>query len=132
MKKYILLIAFACGFGSAWAQGLPKWAGKAKKAVFSVITYNKENKILNTGNGFYIDEKGTAVSDFTLFKGAHHAVVVTAEGKELPVNAILGANDIYDVIKFRTEINKKSVALIPASQAVKTGESVYLLHYSTQ
>lgn len=132
MKKYILLLAFACGFGSAWAQGLPKWAGKAKKAVFSVITYNKENKILNTGNGFYIDEKGTAVSDFTLFKGAHHAVVVTADGKELPVNAILGANDIYDVIKFRTEINKKSVALIPASQAVKTGESVYLLPYSTQ
>ena len=132
MKKYILLLACACGFGSAWAQGLPKWAGKAKKAVFSVITYNQENKILNTGNGFYIDEHGTAISDFTLFKGAHHAVVVTADGKELPVNVILGANDIYDVIKFRTEVNKKSVALIPASQAVKTGESVYLLPYSTQ
>ncbi len=132
MKKYILLIACACGFGSAWAQGLPKWAGKAKKAVFSVITYNAENKILNTGNGFYIDEDGTAVSDFTLFKRAERAVVVTADGKELPVNEILGANELYDVIKFRTSVNKKSTALVPATQAVKTGENVYLLPYSTQ
>ena len=132
MKKYILLLACACGFGSAWAQSLPKWAVKAKKAVFSVVTYDKENKILSTGNGFYIDEKGTAVSDFTLFKGAQRAVVVTADGKELPVNEILGANDMYDVIKFRTAVNKKSVSLVPASQAVQKGENVYLLPYSTQ
>ena len=132
MKKYILLFACVLGTGSIWAQSLPKWAGKAKKAVFSVVTYSQENKILNTGNGFYIDEKGTAVSDYSLFKNAHHAVVVTAEGKELPVTLILGANDIYDVIKFRTKVNKKSAAIIPATQAPKKGETVYVLPYTTQ
>ena len=132
MKKYILLLACVLGSGSIWAQALPKWATKAKKAVFSVVTYDKENQILNTGNGFYIDEKGTAVSDFSLFKNAHHAVVVTAEGKELPVTLILGANDIYDVVKFRTQINKKSAAILPASQTPKKGETVYVLPYSTQ
>ena len=132
MKKYILLIACALGLGSAHAQSLPKWAEKAKKSVFSVITYNEENKILNTGNGFYIDERGTAISDFTLFKDAHHAVVVTADGKELPVLLILGANDMYDVIKFRTDVKKKSPALVAASQAPKKDETVYVLPYSTQ
>ena len=132
MRKYVLLLACVLGSGSLWAQTLPKWATKAKKAVFSVVTYDKENQILNTGNGFYIDDKGTAVSDFSLFRNAHRAVVVTAEGKELPVTLILGANDIYDVVKFRTQINKKSAAIFPASQASKKGETVYVLPYSTQ
>lgn len=132
MKKiYLLLIGGFC-FQTMFAQSLPKWANKAKKAVFSVVTYNKDNKILNTGNGFYIDESGTAVSDYTLFKGAHHAVVVTADGKELPVKCIMGANDLYDVVKFKTETDKKTVALQPASQAVPQGATVYLLPYSTQ
>ena len=132
MKKYVLLLACVLSTGSVWAQALPKWAGKAKKAVFSVVTYDQDNKILNTGNGFYIDNKGTAVSDFSLFKNAHHAVVVTADGKELPVTLILGANDIYDVIKFRTQVNKKAGAILPAANAPKKGETVYLLPYSTQ
>ena len=114
------------------AQELPKWAGKAKKSVFSVITYSADNKILNTGNGFYINADGTAVSDYSLFKGADHAVIVTADGKELPVTSILGANDMYDVIKFQTTVDKKTEALQPASQGAKVGETVYLLPYSTQ
>ena len=119
-------------FLTGFSQELPKWANKAKKAVFSVITYNKDNQILNTGNGFYIDEQGTAVSDYSLFKGADHAVIVTADGKELPVKYIMGANDIYDVVKFKTEFDKKAAALQPALQAATPGETVYLLPYSTQ
>lgn len=132
MKKTLFMLACMLVSQAGWAQELPKWANKARKAVFSVITYNKENKILNTGNGFYIDEQGTAVSDYSLFKGADHAVVVTAEGKELPVTVILGANDMYDVVKFRTKVNKKSDALQPTSSATPTGATIYLLPYSTQ
>lgn len=131
-KKIILL--FTCGMAlhTGAAQELPKWADKARKAVFSVITYDKENKILNTGNGFYINEDGTAVSDYSLFKGAEHAVVVTAEGKELPVTYILGADDMYDVVKFRTAADKKIYPLKTASQPGTAGQNVYLLPYSTQ
>lgn len=132
MKKTILILACGLLFQSGWAQEQPKWVNKARKAVFSIITYNKENKILNTGNGFYIDGNGTAISDYTLFKGAERAVVVTADGKELPVISILGANGIYDVVKFRTEADKKTTALQPAMQATATGATVYLLPYSTQ
>lgn len=107
MKKTILILACGMSFLTGFSQELPKWANKAKKAVFSVITYNKDNQILNTGNGFYIDEQGTAVSDYSLFKGADHAVIVTADGKELPVKYIMGANDIYDVVKFKTEFDKR-------------------------
>ena len=58
---------------SVHAQDTPKWADKAKKAVFSIVTYDKENKIKNTGNGFYIDNNGTALSDYSLFEDAERA-----------------------------------------------------------
>lgn len=132
MKKIFLMLACGWIMQGTWAQDLPKWAAKARKAVFSVITYNKDNKIMNTGNGFYIDETGTAVADYTLFKGADHAVIVTTDGKELPVKYIMGANDIYDVVKFKAEYDKKSGALKPASNAPAQGETVYLLPYATQ
>ena len=111
----------------------PKWVEKAKRAVFSVVTYDKNDKILNTGNGFFVTEDGIALSDYSLFKGAERAVIVNFAGKQMPVNAILGADDMYDVIKFRVAITEKKVpALVIATTAPAVGAEVYLLPYSTQ
>ena len=60
MKKVLLILMCCMAIQSVHAQDTPKWADKAKKAVFSIVTYDKENKIKNTGNGFYIDNNGTA------------------------------------------------------------------------
>ena len=90
----------------------PKWVEKAKRAVFSIVTYDKNDKMLNTGNGFFVSEDGLALSDYTLFKGAERAVVITSEGKQMPVSLILGANDMYDVIKFRVAITEKKVPVV--------------------
>ena len=74
MKKTFWLITYCFIAQLAMGQATPKWAEKAKKAVFSIVTYDKENKIKGTGNGFYIDAQGTALSDYTLFEGAERAV----------------------------------------------------------
>lgn len=132
MKNVFLILMCCMGVQLAHAQTTPKWADKAKKAVFSIVTYDKDNKIKNTGNGFYINENGTALSDYTLFEGAERAVIINADGKELPVLRIAGANSMYDVVKFRTETDKKTTALTPAIQPAAVGETVYLLPYSTQ
>ena len=89
MKKVLLILACGIAAQLSYAQATPKWAGKAKKAVFSIVTYDKDNKIKNTGNGFYINENGTALSDYTLFEGAERAVIINADSKELPVFLIL-------------------------------------------
>lgn len=131
MKKTLWII-MGCLVAQLASAQAPKWAEKAKKAVFSVITYDKENKIKGTGNGFYIDTQGTALSDYSLFEGAERAVIINADGKELAVNHISGANSMYDVVKFSTAFDKKQTALTIAPQAAQVGETVYLLPYSTQ
>lgn len=132
MKKIIFTIICALALNGIYAEELPKWAKKSRKAVFSIITYNKDNKILNTGNGFYIDENGIGISDYSLFKNAYRAVVVTYDGKELPVTQILGADDMYDVVRFRTETAKKQEILVASETPGKPEETVYILPYSTQ
>ena len=131
MKKIVGIIA-CCFFAQIVSAQAPKWAEKAKKAVFSVVTYDKENKIKGTGNGFYIDAQGIALSDYSLFEGAERAVIINADGKQLDVNRIMGANSMYDVVKFNTPIDKKQMTLNIATQPAKVGETVYLLPYSTQ
>ena len=132
MKKKILLL-FAISLVAQWAFSQPKWVDKAKRAVFSIVTYDKDDKMLNTGNGFFVSEDGVAMSDYSLFKGARRAVIINYEGKEMPVDAIMGADDMYDVVKFKVGITEKKVpALALAASAPVVGSEVYLLPYSTQ
>ena len=133
MKKILILPLLLFFLMQGSMAQTPKWVEKAKRAVFSVVTYDKNDKMLNTGNGFFVSEDGLALSDYTLFKGAERAVVITSEGKQMPVSLILGANDMYDVIKFRVAITEKKVpALIVAKTAPVAGAEAWMLPYSTQ
>ncbi|OUQ65603.1 serine protease [Bacteroides xylanisolvens] len=133
MKKILILPLLLFFLIQGSMAQTPKWVEKAKRAVFSVVTYDKNDKMLNTGNGFFVSEDGLALSDYTLFKGAERAVVITSEGKQMPVSLILGANDMYDVIKFRVAITEKKVpALIVAKTAPAVGADAWMLPYSTQ
>ena len=50
MKKKIFLLSALCLLEVQWSMAqAPKWVDKAKRAVFSVITYGENDKILNTG-----------------------------------------------------------------------------------
>lgn len=110
-----------------------KWVNKARKAVFSLVVYDKADNILNTGNGFFIDDNGTAVSDFGLFKGAYSASVIDVQGKKYPVDLILGASDLYDMVKFHVQLSgEKNAFLSMAGTAAAKDEKVYLMPYSTQ
>lgn len=111
----------------------PKWLDKSRRAVFSVITYDNNDKILNTGNGFFLSEDGLALSDYTLFKGAQRAVVVDCDGRQMQVSTIQGANSMYDVVKFRVATDGKKVAVLPMAPTGPVADAtVYLLPYSTQ
>ncbi len=133
MKKKIFTLLALCLLAQWSVAQVAKWADKAKRAVFSIVTYDSDNKRLNTGNGFFITDDGIALSDYALFKGAKRAVVITADGLQMPVDAIMGANDMYDVIKFRVDTSGKKISALQVSAvAPVVGSEIYLLPYSTQ
>ena len=61
MKKNLLLTLALCLLAQWSVAQAPKWVEKAKRAVFSVVTYDESDKILNTGNGFFVTEDGIAL-----------------------------------------------------------------------
>lgn len=133
MKRILLLAFICCQCLLAVAQkNAPKWMDKAKKAVISITTFGKDGKQLATGSGFFITETGEAVSAYDLFKGAEKATVTDVDGKEFPVKSILGADNMYDVIKFQVEIPKKVATLSLAAEPVANGTIAYLLAYSPE
>lgn len=126
-----LLIAGCLLAGNAMAQN-PKWYKKAQKSLLSIVTFDEHNNILASGNGFLVDNEGTALANYNLFKGAYKAKAVDSEGKEHEVKWICGANSLYDVVKFRIEGKKLQPGITIAEKPADKGASVYILPYATQ
>lgn len=129
MKKTLLLIcaAFLCCAISAQ----PGWTKKVAKSIFTLKTFNADGTLLSSSNGFFVGQKGEAISNFAPFNGAAKAVIIDAEGRELNVVSIIGANGTYDVVKFRVEA-KRTTPLIVLPTAATVGSNVWLVPYSTK
>ena len=133
MNKIYLTGLLCCLLSLTVQAQAPKWAEKARRAVILVATYDAGGKLLHTGNGFFVTEQGVALSDFSLFEGAARAEVVNTDGQKMPVTSILGADGMYDVVKFQVAIaGKKVPALALAASQPAEGAAAYLLPYATQ
>ena len=109
----------------------PSWVKKAANAVFTLKTFDANNQLIGSSNGFFVGTQGEAVSSYLPFKGAQRAVIIDAQGKEWPVDCIIGANDMYDVAKFKVDI-KKPQTLTVASVKAEQGATAWLLPYAAK
>ena len=127
MKRlYIIMTAMVLGLTQVMAQSGP--VQKMAKSVFTLTTFNKEGNIIASTQGVFIDNKGTAISTFKPFVGATKATIVDANGKSTDVDAIMGADELYDVAKFR--VHTTSTAAVLANRATAAGSKVWLVPYS--
>ncbi len=122
----MIIVGLILGVSSLMAQPGP--VQKAAKSVFTLTTFNKDGSIIASTQGVFIDNKGTAISTFKPFIGATKATVVDATGKSLEVDAIMGADELYDVAKFRV-IGSTTPATL-ATKEESAGSKVWLIPYS--
>ena len=120
------IVHFSLSISVAVAQ--PSWVKKATKSVFTLKTFAADGSLIASSNGFFTGENGEAVSSFSPFKGAARAIVIDAQGKETAVESILGANDIYDVARFRVA-SSKTQPLPLCTTTMPEGSTVWLLPY---
>ena len=109
-------------------QAQPSWVKKATKSVFTLKTFAADGSLIASSNGYFTGPNGEAVSSFSPFKGAARAIVIDAQGKETAVECILGANDIYDVARFRVASNKTQPLPI-CTTTMPESSTVWLLPY---
>ena len=128
MNMKILPLALALLL-SLTASAQPSWTRKASKSVFTLKTFAADGTLLGSTCGFFTGTDGEAVSSFSPFKGAATARVIDAQGREMAVECMLGANDTYDVARFRVAARKTTPLAIAADDAAR-GSQVWLLPYS--
>lgn len=127
MKERLYILTVAC-FCTLTLLAQPSWVKKATKSVFTLKTFDADNQLAASSNGFFVGKQGEAVAPYSVFKGASRAVVIDADGKEWAVSQMLGANETYDVTKFQVAI-KKSQPLEIAAQPATTETALWLLPY---
>ena len=132
MKKIIFILTCLSTLGSHLVAQNPKWFKKAAKAQISIVTMNEKGDMLQSGSGFFIGKDGTALADYQLFKQASKAKIVSGEGKEYEVEAIIGASSLYDLVKFRVKTDKDTPALTISDRMGVKHEHVYVLPYPTK
>ena len=98
--------------------------------MFTLNTFKADGSLLASSHGVFIDANGTGISDWAPFDGASRAVVMDAMGKSLDVEYILGANEIYDVVKFK--VKGKTTAAPMATAPAAEGSPIYLVGYSVK
>lgn len=115
-------------FSVTYVHGQSKQVKKAAASIFSLTTFKTDGTLLASTNGVFISDNGEAISAFYPFVGADSAVVIDTNGNALPVDIIIGANELYDVCKFK--VNGKTTPIKIASTPSMNGEKVWMLGYS--
>lgn len=132
MKHILLVLCAALIALNTYAQPDLK---KAAKSVFTLKTFDTDGNMLSSTNGVFIGTGGEAISNLEAFNGASKAIIIDSQGKEYAVECILGANDMYDVIKFRVA-TKRSTAMPVSTDTLtggaKAGSTVWLVPYSAK
>ena len=125
MRKTVMICCLLLSVAGCLAQ--PGWVKNASKSVFTLKTFSADGSLIASSNGFFTGANGEAVSNFTPFKGASRAVIIDFQGKELPVVSIIGANDMYDVVKFRVKGKTQPIGI--SASTASEGSNVWLLPY---
>ncbi|MCD8281708.1 MAG: hypothetical protein LUC22_00455, partial [Prevotella sp.] len=129
MNRYItfLLILFIYLVPRVHAQSPA--AQKAAKSVFTLTTYKEDGSILAVTHGAYFTSADEGISAFRPFAGAYRASVIDAAGNKADVATIIGANETYDICRFR--LNKSIGTPLPAPANTAKG-TVWAVGYSTK
>ena len=122
LRTLILTIALVLGI-STNISAQPGAVKKAADAAFTLTTFKADGSILATSNGVCISTDGIAISPWKPFIGADKAVIIDAKGQKHEVECLLGANEIYDIVKF--QVNGKTIAA-PLATTVSANDEVWI------
>lgn len=130
--NYILTVAmFFVSILTLSAQ--PAQVKKAAKSMFKLTTFNSDGSLLKTGYGVFVSSEGDCLGSWEPFVGASSATVIDAQGRKFDVDCLIGANEIYNVAKFRVIAPaEKKMIITPvtiATTAIAQGEESWFVEY---
>ena len=131
MKKITIFITLLLMPFMAMAQSSA--VKKAAKSMFKLTTFDANGNLLHTGYGAFVDANGTCLATWEAFIGASKANIIDAQGRKYDVDCLIGANEIYNVSKFKVVVPEdKKMAITPitiAQTKIEAGNDSWFVEY---
>jgi len=131
MKKLSLLLAGIALTSLSVAQAdqtLVDLVKKVKPSVVLIETFDKDNKPIGQGSGFFIDNKGRLITNHHVIEGAYSATIKTSTGKEYPVQGIVAKDTEADIVKLVVNLPDANITFLNLSVNVPSeGEDIFVI-----
>ena len=105
-----LLLTFP--FSANADEKLVELVKKVKPSVVLIETFDKDNKPISQGSGFFVNNKGHIVTNHHVLKGAYRATVKTSSGMEYPVEGIVAKDIEADIVKLFMKIPDANITIL--------------------
>jgi len=100
-----------------------------EKASFIIYTFDEFGTPSGSGSGFFINENGTAITNYHVLDGSVKAIIVTNDSTKYVIENVLGSSEKLDLIRFKVKNpdNKLFSVVNLQDRLPKKGEKVYCL-----
>jgi len=99
---------------------------KIAPAVVEIVVYDSSGEELGLGSGFFIDEKGSIVTNYHVIEGAATARVTSDLGRIIDVDTALAFDEVKDLAVLKTDAVDHSYLVFSTAEVVP-GQVVYAL-----
>lgn len=125
MNRFIITL-FGLFLSLVCVNAQPSAVKNLAKSTFRLVAYDKNGNETGASYGVFTTADGEAVSSWAILATAARANVVDFNGNVYPVKSLIGANELYDVCRFRVDV--KGTKPVTFSQSVmKKGDKVWLV-----
>lgn len=133
MQKTI--IALACGilfsfYTKTTLAQFPSLVSNLEKAIFQIETYDEYGINLGTGTGFFINNKGRALTALHVLNEAKFAFIKDYKGRIFRINQVTRINEKADIAEFSIDADNFSFSYIPISTKIPAkGSDVFTIGF---
>lgn len=126
MKRFFMTLAAAIMMVSG-ATAQTSAVKNAVKSTFTLNAYDAGGSLISTTRGIFTTDNGEGFCTWTPLSKAARAEITDANGRKYEVSTIIGANELYDVCKFRAVGQGKTTPALLATTTQPANSKVWLV-----
>jgi tetratricopeptide (TPR) repeat protein len=128
-KKILVLVLYCAAFNSIAQSSFSELVNETEKSVVLIQTYDEFGNIKGLGSGFFIDDHGTIISNYHIFKEAYDAIIFTNSKSSYYIDTIIMSSEQFDLVKFVLKNPKADIfkGLKTAKEYPVKGQDIYVI-----